>query len=331
MRDELDHRIIHGLRCFPRVSFSRLGDVLGVSEQTVARRYEAMRRAGILRVVGVSSPAAHGQAEWVARLRCRPDAVGPLADSLARRADVAYTSIASGGSEIICIIRSPTDAGRDDILLRQLPRAASVLDLSVDLLVHAFPTPDTTIWSGRDGALTGAQVRELTAGRPAPVEGPPVPTTDGDLPLLEALAEDGRTSRTRLAEVTGWSTPRVARRMAALESSGSLVFELDLLPEHFGYGLNATVWLQVDLDRLQRIGEELSWHDECAFVAAVSGRHNVMAVVICRDTPDFYRYLSGRFAGVEGIRGYEISVRVRRLKQAASRVHHGRLIHPALA
>lgn len=56
-----------------------------------------------------------------------------------------------------------------------------------------------------------------------------------------------------------------------------------------------------------------------------------MAVVICKDTPDFYRYLSGRFARTEGIRGYEISVRVRRLKQAASLVLNGRLVHPALA
>ncbi|WP_406530803.1 Lrp/AsnC family transcriptional regulator, partial [Streptomyces sp. I8-5] len=157
------------------------------------------------------------------------------------------------------------------------------------------------------------------------------PTTDEDLPLLEALAEDGRASHTRLAEVTGWSKPRVARRLEALEGSGSLVYDIDAVPERLGYELNATLWLQVDLPRLQEIGEELSGHDECAFAAAISGKHNIMAIVICKDTPDFYRYLSGRFARTEGIRGYEISVRVRRLKQAASLVHHGRLIHPALA
>lgn len=143
MPDDLDRKIIHGLNCSPRVSFRRLSEVVGVSEQTVARRYNALCRSGVVRVVGLSSPAAHGRSEWIARLRCRPDAVEPLADSLARRPEVAYTSIASGGSEIICIIRSPARTAHDDVLLRQLPRAASVLDLNVDLLVHAFGSPDT--------------------------------------------------------------------------------------------------------------------------------------------------------------------------------------------
>nr|WP_272924324.1 Lrp/AsnC ligand binding domain-containing protein [Streptomyces sp. SID8381] len=88
---------------------------------------------------------------------------------------------------------------------------------------------------------------------------------------------------------------------------------------------------------MHRVGEEAGDHNECAFVAAISGRYNaisgrynLMAVVVCRDTPDFYRHLTSRLAHVEGIRGYEISIRVNRLKQAASLIHHGRLIHPAL-
>ncbi|WP_316523458.1 Lrp/AsnC family transcriptional regulator [Kitasatospora brasiliensis] len=327
MTDDLDRRIIQGLHCAPRASFRRLGEILGASEQTVARRYNALRRGGVLRVVGLRSPAAHGQAEWIARLRCRPDAVGPVADSLARRPEVGYASIASGGSEIICTIRSAVGTGRDDVLLRQLPRAASVLDLSVDLLVHTFTGPDTAGWAGGERSLTDEQVRRLTAERPVP-SGPPLAATDEDVPLFEALAEDGRASHTRLAEVTGWSAPRVARRLEALEAAGSLAYGIDILPDRLGYELNAILWLQVDLPGLHRIGEELGRHDECAFVSATSGKHNLMAVVICKDTQDFYRYLSGRLAGIEGIRGYEISIRTHRLKQSVSLIHHGRLIHP---
>ncbi|MFJ6012761.1 Lrp/AsnC family transcriptional regulator [Streptomyces sp. NPDC092952] len=330
MADDLDRKIIHGLSCSPRVSFRRLGEVVGVSEQTVARRYNALKRSGVVRVVGLGSPVARGRSEWVARLRCRPDAVGPLADSLVRRPEVTYTSIASGGSEIICIIRSPAGTASDNVLLRRLPRSASVLDMSVDLLIHPFGSPGTTGWTGGEGSLTDAQVRRLTADRPV-VTGSPRPAADEDRPLLEALAEDGRASHTRLAEVTGWSAPRVARRLEALEASGALVYDVDAVPERLGYELNATLWLQVDLPRLQEVGEALSGHDECAFAAAVSGRHNIMAVVICEDAQHFYRYLSGRLARTEGVRGYEISVRVRRLKLAASLILNGRLIHPALA
>ncbi|MFJ8431971.1 Lrp/AsnC family transcriptional regulator [Kitasatospora sp. NPDC094019] len=336
MYDDLDRRIIHGLYCAPRVSFRRLGEVVGASEQTVARRYNALRRDGVMRVVGLSNPVSQGQVEWITRLRCRPDAAGPVADSLARRPEVGYASVASGGSEIICTIRSAADTGRDDVLLRQLPKAASILDMSVDLLLHQFSPPGTAGWAGGRRALTDEQVGQLTARRPVPVPVPvpPVPTpasTDADRPLFEALAEDGRASHTRLAQATGWSATRVARRLETLEAAGSLTYGIDILAERLGYDLNAVLWLQVDLPGLHRIGEELARHEECPFVAATSGRHNLMAVVICEDTPAFYRYLGSRLAGVEGIRGYEISIRARRLKQSVSLVHHGRLIHPALA
>ncbi|MFJ7493046.1 AsnC family protein [Streptomyces sp. NPDC097727] len=41
MPDDLDRKIIHGLNCSPQVSFRHLSEVVGVSEQTVARRYSA--------------------------------------------------------------------------------------------------------------------------------------------------------------------------------------------------------------------------------------------------------------------------------------------------
>ncbi|QKW22443.1 Lrp/AsnC family transcriptional regulator [Kitasatospora sp. NA04385] len=330
MPDDLDRKILHGLQCAPRVPFRRLGEVLGVSEQTVARRYAALRRDGVLRVVALGNPSAPGQAEWIARLRCRPDAVGPLAASLARRSEVAYVGIASGGSEIICIIRSPAGTAGDDLLLRQLPRASAVLDVNVDLVVRTYGGPGTASWAGSGASLTPGQVRRLIADRPVPAD-PPLPLPEEDLPLLDALAEDGRATHTRLAELTGWSKPRVARRLEALEAAGSLTYDVDSLPERLGYELNATLWLRVDLARLHRVGEEVGGHGECAFAAAISGRHNLMAVVICRDTPDFYRYLTTRLAPVEGIGDYEISVRARRLKQSASLIRHGRLIHPGLA
>ncbi|WP_399127028.1 Lrp/AsnC family transcriptional regulator [Streptomyces sp. ITFR-6] len=324
----VDTQILRTLQCAPRAPFRLIGEVNGVSEQTAARRYHALRRSGVMRVVGLVDPAVHGEAQWVARIRCRPDRVGPLADALTRRPDIAYASIASGGSEIICVIRSPLDAQREDMLLQQLPRSAAVLDLRIDLLIHPFDAPGAPGWTGYGGHLTPEQEQRLTGGpSPAPA-GPPPPPDAEDAPLLAALAEDGRTSHTRLAEITGWSKGRVARRLESLESSGALSYDIDLLPERLGYRLNATLWLRVAPARLERTGQEIAGHEEVAFAGAISGDHNVMAIVTCRDAQDFYRYLTTRLAAVPGIDAYGVSIRVRRLKQAASLISHGRLVHP---
>jgi DNA-binding Lrp family transcriptional regulator len=324
--DDIDTKIVHALQCAPRIPLRRIGDVIGVSEQTVARRYQSLRRSGVLRVVGLVNPAVHGHAQWVARIRCRPDRVGPLADTLAARPDIAYAHLASGGSEIICVVRSPVDSQRDDVLLQQLPKAAAVLDVTIDLLIHAFGTTATADWTGYGAHLSPDEVRELTTGQHTASPGSLLPPTAEDAPLLDALAEDGRATHTRLANLTGWSNARVARRLGALEDAGTLTYEVDLLPEPLGYHLNATLWLRVPPRHLHTTGEQLAAHDEVAFAAATSGNHNLMAIVICRDAEDFYRYLSTRLATVTRIDSYAVSIRVRRLKQAAFRVIHGRLV-----
>jgi DNA-binding Lrp family transcriptional regulator len=68
-------------------------------------------------------------------------------------------------------------------------------------------------------------------------------------------------------------------------------------------------------------------HDEIASVVAVSGRDNLAVVVICRDVEHLYCYLAERLATVEHVQTYDVRIRTKRLKQAASLIAHGRLIH----
>ncbi|WP_329262908.1 AsnC family transcriptional regulator [Streptomyces sp. NBC_01478] len=331
MTDEVDGKILRALQCAPRASFRLIGEVAGVSEQTAARRFHALRRSGVMRVVGLVDPAVHGDARWIARIRCRPDRVGLLADALARRPDIAYAGLASGGSEIICVISAPVQVPRDDVLLRQLPRSASVLDVSIDLLIHPFGTSGRSDWTGHGGRLTPEQIQLLVGERPLTPTGPPVRLTEEDTPLLDALAEDGRATHTQLADVTGWSTARVARRLDALESSGALLYDVELLAARLGFALNATLWLRVAPARLERVGEEIAGHDEVAFAAAISGDSNIMVVAVCRDNEDLYHYLTTKVAAVPGIDGYGVSIRVHTLKQATSLISRGRLVPLAFA
>ncbi|MFE3165086.1 Lrp/AsnC family transcriptional regulator [Streptomyces sp. NPDC059224] len=329
MIDVVDRKILRALQCAPRLSFRRIGEVAGVSEQTAARRYQTLRRSGALRVVGLVNRRVYGAAEWVARIRCRPDRVAPLAEALARRPDISWAHLASGGTEIICVIRAPLDMPREDVLLRQLPRSASVLDVSVDLIIHDYDTPDASGWTGYGDNLDPEQVRQLTSQRPALTPGPPLPPAEEDAPLLEALAQDGRTTHTHLAELTGWSLSRVARRLEALESARTLEYEVELLPERLGHRLQAILWLRVAPVRLERVGAEAARYDEVPFVGAISGEHNLMVTVIARDPEDFYRFLTTRIAATPGIDGYGVSISVHHLKKAASLISRGRLVPPS--
>ncbi|MFE7129256.1 Lrp/AsnC family transcriptional regulator [Streptomyces sp. NPDC057638] len=326
MVDQIDVDILHALQVVPRAAFHRIGEVVGVSEQTVARRFRALRRAGAMNVVGLVNPVVGGRAQWIARIRCRPDSVGPLAHSLVQQPEVAYAHLTTGGAEIVCAIRSPLEAERDQLLLRRLHSSAAVIDLQVDLVLHGFGGRNAA-WTGHGGALSDEQIRKLSAGRPPAPTGEPVVPAEEDSPLLEALADDGRVGHTRLAELTGWSTHRVARRLEALEGSGTIFYDIELLPERLGFHVTATLWLRVAPAFLHRAGEEITAHPEIAFAGAITGENNMVAILICRDTEDLYRYLTTGLAALPGVTAYSVSLRSRSLKRSSSLISHGRLIH----
>lgn len=343
--DDTDGTILRALQVHPRASFRRLGEAAGISEQTAARRYQALRRAGVMRVVGIVRPAVRGDSEWVARVRCRPDRLEPLAASLSRRRDVGFAYVVSGGTEIICVVRTPIGAVGDDALLAALSSRVGVLDVRVDLLLHAFNVGSASKWTGFGGHLSESARDLLTSNGSALGAGDDDPESEGedagiggpgesarltaeDAPLVDALTHDGRLSHRELARICGWTVGRVRRRLRTLERSGALYYDVEILPEHLGFDLSATLWLTVAPSAIDEVGAEIAAHDEVAFAAAISGDHNLMVAVICRDTDDFYRYLRTGVGAVDGVLGYSVSIRVRRLKQNASLVLQGRLVQP---
>ena len=94
--DDLDRQIVHALALDGRASFSKIAEVLGVSDQTVARRYRRLRSTGLARVVGLRNPVRVEGVRWWLRLQCAPGAAPSIAEALARRPDTWRQS--KGGS-----------------------------------------------------------------------------------------------------------------------------------------------------------------------------------------------------------------------------------------
>src|ERR1039457_1922139 len=110
--DELERQVLQALQLDGRASFRLIGQVLGVSENTVARRYRNLCTLG-LRTVGRDVPARLGHTEWIMRIQVTPDAAPSLAQSLARRPETVYSYIAGAVSETDCEFSSPAGGERD--------------------------------------------------------------------------------------------------------------------------------------------------------------------------------------------------------------------------
>ncbi|MFI5953419.1 Lrp/AsnC family transcriptional regulator [Cryptosporangium sp. NPDC051539] len=309
--DELDRQLTHALQIDARAPFSRLATVLGTSDRTLARRYQRMRSAGAVRVVGLPHASALGHVDWMVRMRCTPDAAVPVATALARRADTSWVLILSGGTEISCITRTRRQQDEDELLLQKLPRTRGVAAVSAHCILRSVA--GTSGWPGRTAALSPAQVAALTV---LPDPEPAVALTVADNALLAELARDGRATYPALAAATGWSESTVRRRIDQLYRSGVLYFDVDVEPALLGYTAEATLWLTVAASALTSIGRALAAHPQIAHAAAVTGPANIAAAVVCRDLDELYDYLADGIGSLEGVHRTETAPVVRRLKGA---------------
>jgi DNA-binding Lrp family transcriptional regulator len=328
--DGLDAQLVRALQLDPRAAFSQIADALGVSEQTIARRYRRLRRDGLLRVIGAVDPRALGQTDWMIRLRCRPDGASAVAEALARREDVSWVTINAGGAEVLFALRSRTEADRHDLLVQRLPKSTPVSDIAAAVILHRYIGTDPADWQGLREALTPEQVQRLTAT-------PTVAATRDtrldavDHVLLDLLARDGRTTYALLARSTGLAVGRVVRRVAALQAAGVVYFDVDIAAAAMGDPTTATLWLSVRPADLDAVGRTIAEFDEVPFAAAITGQSNLVAAVTCDDLDGLHRFVTTKLAAIDAISSYELSPVLRRVKQAGAMIDGDRLADPSPA
>src|SRR4051794_3577064 len=327
--DRLDEQIVRALQLAPRAPFRRIAAALDAAEQTVARRYRALQRGGVLRVIAVVDPTALGESDWIVRIQTRPDATLDLGRALAQRPDTAWVSVSAGGSELVCAVRSHSQEQRERLLVDRLPRSAAVLDVAASVILRRFVGGSASDWLGVQDVLTSEQHRAVTEGDPARHRpGSAVALRPSDYAMIELLGRDGRAPIGSLARAAELTPGRAARRLAALLRSGAVYLDVDLAGAALGFPTSAYLWLTVPPARLPPVCAALGEHAQAPFVAAISGKANVIVSVTCRSLDDLYRYVTEQVGSIDGVQALEVSPILRRIKQAGTLVDGDRLAPP---
>ncbi|MGW7383394.1 Lrp/AsnC ligand binding domain-containing protein [Streptomyces sp. NPDC054794] len=69
----------------------------------------------------------------------------------------------------------------------------------------------------------------------------------------------------------------------------------------YGYTAQCLLWLSVAPSQVAAVAAQLAADAETAHVAAITGRHNLLAVLVCRDTNDLYAYVTDRLGALPGV------------------------------
>ncbi len=328
IRDGLDVKITHCLQVAPRASFSVIGSVLGVSEQTVARRYRTLRAAGAVRVIGFADPTPFGLQNWMLRLFCRPDSAMNVGRALAAREDTQWVALMGGGTEVDCVLRPRTLDDQDQLLLRQLPRTVPITGIEASGVLHVFRGSTTHDWRLGETFLTADEEARLRRGTPTATArtGRAVELTPSDESLLRVLTADGRATYAELRTAVGgdWTEARIRRRVNELREAGVLYFDVDIDESAFGARLSARIVLTVAPAHLHAVGEAMGSHPAVRFCGATTGATSLTATVVFSDAEELYRFVSediGRQDGVSDVQVWQVTRILKRAGAVVERDH----------
>jgi DNA-binding Lrp family transcriptional regulator len=332
--DEVDRQLLHALIVAPRASFRVLAAALGVSDQTIARRYRRLAETADLRVTGLIHGPRAGWVDWMVRLQVAPGSAQRIADTLAQRPDTRWVRLYSGGTEIVCTLQARTPEQRNALFLTGLPGSRHVTGITAQSILHVF-SPVAYVTYTR--SLSPDQLAALAAAAPEPPpdrpEDTPPPSTDAqawiptpdsdtllrpeDDPLLTELTRDGRTPIADLAAATHWHESTVRRRIEELRKAGLLYFDIDLDESVLGINANVMLWLKIEPASLDAAGRAIAAHPEIPFAGATTGATNLAASAIFRDTRELYAYLTTRLADLPGLQSVESAPIIGTFKRTA--------------
>ncbi len=332
--DDVDRQLLHALIVAPRASFRVLAAALGVSDQTVARRYRRLVETADLRVTGLVHGPRAGWVDWMVRLQVAPGSAQRIADSLAQRPDTRWVRLYSGGTEIVCTLQARSPEQRNALFLRGLPGSRHVTGITAQSILHVF---SPVAYVGHASALSADQLAALSEAAPEPpaewpeedpargVERAWTPSgetllRDEDDPLLAELTRDGRTPVADLAAATHWHESTVRRRIEELRRAGLLYFDIDVDESVLGINANVMLWLKIAPASLEEAGRTIAAHPEIPFAGATTGATNLAVSAIFRDTRELYAYLTTRLADLPGLQSVESAPIIGTVKRTARTV-----------
>lgn len=316
--DEIDLKLVHALQIDGRESFRGIADALGVSERMISRRYARLRSRLMLRVVGTTDAHRLDQLDWFVRIRTTNHTANQVAAALAAHKDTSWVNTLSGTPAVTCILRTASSAGGEIApVLTQLGQSIHVREVTAQCLLA--PVAGVGGWPGRISSLTPAEElalsHNLEEGSPS---GRRITLSDVDSLLISALAEDGRSSISRLSLTTNVPESTVRRRIADLTAERILRFEVDIDARLYGRSLEAICWIEMEPHGIGDVSKALATHPQVAFASTATGMSAVIAILELAGPRELHDYLSQSLGALPAIRHVETAIVDRRLKRAGA-------------
>ncbi|NUU25003.1 MAG: Lrp/AsnC family transcriptional regulator [Streptomycetaceae bacterium] len=292
---ETDLALVNALQAAPRASWTLIGQALGISAVTAARRWERLRSRGLAWVTAYGGPFVQevNCAAFI-EVDCLPARLRAVTERLIRDPHITGIEHVSGGADLFLTVMVADLAALSRLAVDVIGAQEGVTSTRSLIATHLFT--EGSRWDlrsldpGQRGLLRGPgdQPRAPGAAVPAPE----------DRALLIALGGDGRLTYGELAEATGMSESTVRRRVTRMLREGSVVPRCEIAHTFSGFPTFVHYLANVPSAELGRVGAAIAAVAEVRMCAATAARHGLLITAWVRSVPDTRRlemYLAERF------------------------------------
>lgn len=286
-----DALLIDALQIAPRASWATLGEHLGISPVTAAKRWQRLNEEGLAWVtVAPGMATSRPQCLAYVEITCHPTMRVAVAETIARHTLAATVELVTGSADILvtaCAADLPTLSNYvlehlsmvEGVISTRLRIATRLYSEGSDWRLQVLSEPTVV-------ALERLRSEALSEGeRPDPMESMPGETKA----IISQLAMDGRMSYAELAERADTSPTTARRRVSDLLRSGILILRTDVSAQDAGWPVQAYVWANAPISTLRDTVRELSKMRQTRLTATVAAGPVIALCTWLRTVEELHR------------------------------------------
>jgi len=147
-----------------------------------------------------------------------------------------------------------------------------------------------------------------------------------DKELILALRNNGRDSYRNLSHKLAVSEGTVRQRLSRLLKEDMVKVTAIPSLDKFGYGFVGIMGMQVKMGELEKVTRKLAESSHVCYLTWVTGRYDLMAIVLCQSPGDFTQFVKKEISSTESILRTETFVNLDIIKGTAGQMDTIQLI-----
>jgi DNA-binding Lrp family transcriptional regulator len=267
-----DRLLIDALQVAPRAPWATIGDSLGISAVTAAKRWARLTEAGRAWVTAAPGMALrNAQCLAYVEITCHPKDRFGVAAAIAKHSLAVTVELTTGSADILVTVAAADLSTMSHYLLEHLGQVPNVLSTRARIATSIYG--EGSAWRVRELPAEAVAALERVRERQTSEESAhdwSVQVSDSVKAMLTHLALDGRASFTDLAERSGTSPTTARRHISRLLNSRVVLLRTDVNSHAVGWPVQVYLWANAPVDTLPQTARVLSRFRQARLTATVT-------------------------------------------------------------